>query len=148
MDIVRAKRGDCKEISKLRRRAIIGSKKSEYSSCLLKSNSFEGIKEEFISSQVFSLVNNKKIIGNVSLVSNKIDGLYVHPKFFRRGIGRALLNYVELYVINKGINSLYLYSTKDSVGFYFKCGYKPINVAYSFNTIKPLVFIRMEKKLI
>lgn len=148
MYIVRAKRGDCKEISKLRKRAIIGGKKNEYSSSLLNSNSFEGVKEEFISSQVFSLIRNKKIIGNVSLALNKIDGLYVHPNFFRRGIGRALLNYIELYAIKKGIDSLYLYSTKDSVEFYFKCGYKPVNVAYSFNTIKPLIFIKMEKKLI
>ncbi|NCN87092.1 GNAT family N-acetyltransferase [archaeon] len=147
MNIVRAKSGDYREISLLRHLAIQGVSSSEYSSVLLASNSPEGVLEELEEETVFALIDGDKFVATVSLDGNQISGLYVHRDYSGKGIGKKLLNYIEGYCKKEGVGEVYLYSTKDSFPFYYKNGYQPVELAYSFNTKKPLVFIRMKKTL-
>jgi GNAT superfamily N-acetyltransferase len=53
----------------------------------------------------------------------KIRAFFVHPKFARRGIGRAILRECEREAAAHGFRALELMSTLPGVEFYKACGY-------------------------
>ena len=150
MQIVRAKRGDVREISSCRRESIqsMAEVYSRENLNVLLSNSFEnGIVDELENGEVFCLVSNGEIVGNVSLLGNQISGLYVRPKFSGMGYGQKLLEHIEEYCRSNGTKEVYLYSTLNAKDFYLHNGYLISGVAYGFPINKPTKFIQMKKTL-
>ena len=68
--------------------------------------------------------NKEKIIGAgfLSAGFSSIDGLYVHPKFSRRGVGTQLLRHLESIACQYH-RSLFVTSSMVAVPFYQKAGY-------------------------
>ena len=64
-------------------------------------------------------------IGFASLLNfqPRISGLFVHPDFMNKGVGRSLLRRLELLAIEKRIGTLVVMSSMESVDFYEKNGY-------------------------
>ena len=143
MNVVKAKKGDAKEISICRQKSLekLGVKE------LLDNASFSAVTEDIANEEVFSLVEKDKILGTVSLGSGQISGLYVDPEFAGRGVGILLLKFIEKYAKSKKMKSVYVYSTLNARGFYKKNGYKPVSVAISYSSKKALKFVKMIKKL-
>jgi N-acetylglutamate synthase-like GNAT family acetyltransferase len=67
---------------------------------------------------------NRDLAGFACLSNfNKINGVYVHPDFMRRGIGAQLLTEIERIVINRKIKTIWVLSSIEATDFYRKNGY-------------------------
>ncbi|PSB55444.1 GNAT family N-acetyltransferase [Chamaesiphon polymorphus] len=67
-----------------------------------------------------------KPIGFISILNckPKISGLFVHPDYMNRGVGKQLLKKLELLAIEQRIGKLGVMSSMESVAFYEKNGYQ------------------------
>lgn len=150
MRLVRAKEGDVSGISKCRRESILNVNWRSYSDYALKEfleeSTRERILEDVRSINVYCLKRWGKVIGTVSFYEDKIDGLYVHPKFSGRGYGSRLLNFAEKK-IKKKYSSVLLFSSLNSENFYKKMGYSSGEIVVSFSE-NPLAFVEMKKVLV
>jgi GNAT superfamily N-acetyltransferase len=66
------------------------------------------------------------IAGLAGLDMNEVRLLYVDPKHQRRGIGRALLQYLERMVPPAFFCDIFLYSTPSAESFYRERGYQSL----------------------
>jgi N-acetylglutamate synthase-like GNAT family acetyltransferase len=77
----------------------------------------------------------------------KIRGFFVHPKWARRGVGRALLERCEREARAAGFCSLELMSTLPGLSFYRTMGFKSSStVQYPVGEVR-LNFVPMRKEL-
>lgn len=76
----------------------------------------------------FVAEHNNEIIGFVSFLTKrpKIAGIYIHPDFMRKGIGKQLLSVVERFVIDAGYEYIYVTSSMVAVEFYKNSGYHSV----------------------
>ena len=150
MQIVRAKKGDVKEISRCRRESIERLNSRDYSlenlEVLLLNSTVNGVLEELREDDVFCLMSGKKVVGTVSLDGNQISGIYVAPGFSGQGYGQKLLEFMEEYARKKGFFEVYVYSTISARDFYTHNGYSAEGYALSVPSDKPTLFIYMRKK--
>lgn len=150
MRFCRAKRGDVSEISKCRKESILNVNWKSYSDFALKEfleeSNEENVSEDIKSIDVYCLKRWGKIVGTVSFYENKIDGLYVNPKYTGRGYGKKMLRFVEKKMRKKYEYST-LFSTLNSEGFYKKNGYDSGEIVVSFSK-NPLAFVEMKKKIV
>lgn len=142
MNVVKAKKGDAKEVSACRLKSLerLGVRE------LMDNASFSAVVEDIKDAEVFSLVEEDKILGTVTLDGAQISGLYVDPDYAGQGVGRILLKFIEKYAKSKKRKSVYVYSTLNAKNFYSKSGYKALSVAISTSK-QALKFVRMAKKL-
>jgi putative acetyltransferase len=56
-----------------------------------------------------------------------ITGLYVHPNFIRKGIGRDLLNFINKTAQESGCKVIRVYSSVTALGFYKAQGFQVIS---------------------
>jgi len=151
MKVIKAKKGDAKEISVCRQKAIKKLNSNGYSKKglkdLLDNSSFSSVVLDLSDYEIFILIHDKNVIGTVSLGKNQIGELYVDPDYAGRGIGEKLLRFIEKYAKSKDMQSVYLFSALPSEGFYKKNGYKSLNIALSYSTKSCLQFIKMIKFL-
>jgi GNAT superfamily N-acetyltransferase len=52
----------------------------------------------------------------------ELEHLWVHPRFMRRGVGRALLEHSAAYLAGVGVTSLHVDSDPNAEPFYAACG--------------------------
>jgi putative acetyltransferase len=66
------------------------------------------------------------IVGFASLLIRKaqVCGVYVHPDFMYKGIGKQLLKSLEELAVDRGDEVAYVISSSDTVSFYEKSGYQ------------------------
>lgn len=151
MKIRKATKEDARKISILRRKTLrkINSKSypKKIVDILIQKNSGKDIKEKMQKRKMFCAIENEKIIGTIDLEGNKIGGLYVHPDFTGRGIGKKLLEYIENYTRKEGIKKLMLYSTLNAENFYKKYGYKLKKDEIGWKDVCPVRVPVMEKVL-
>ena len=88
------------------------------------------------------------IVGFSSLGQDEVNAVYVHPHSTRLGVGKLLLNAVEMEAIAQNMKKLQVDASITSVPFYQACGYQVIK--HSFHPLRsdvkiPCVF--MEKSL-
>jgi predicted N-acetyltransferase YhbS len=70
-------------------------------------------------------VENEQVIGTISLTRDGwIRGLFVHPKYFARGVGGNLLEKAEKLAQKKGFEKLRVHSAVNAFEFYKMHGYK------------------------
>jgi GNAT superfamily N-acetyltransferase len=73
--------------------------------------------------QFFVFEKNHMILGIGALKGNNIQKIYVNPDYQGRGIGAALLRFLEELAVKKGHKELILFAFDNSVTFYKKQGY-------------------------
>lgn len=66
------------------------------------------------------------IVGTIALDVDFVVGFYTHPKFTHQGIGKTLLNYLENFAKNKGLEKIKLASSPVGVHFYLKYNWRTI----------------------
>jgi ribosomal protein S18 acetylase RimI-like enzyme len=67
--------------------------------------------------------------GLVSVITGEILAIAVAPKYQRRGIGSALLNYIEFLATQRGLSMLLLHTAKENKGaqlFFQEAGFQLI----------------------
>ena len=96
--------------------------------------SFEGLLKEFEKAEFYSYICRGKIVAVAALeIENsrigKINWLYVLPHWQRKGIGTALINYLEQKAKKINLRTLQLITIEkatSTVNFYTKLGYRTI----------------------
>ena len=66
----------------------------------------------------------RQVVGFTSLWGRTLQAMYVHPHYTRRGIGRALLREMELYVASRQIWRLKVTASLNAEPFYRACGFE------------------------
>lgn len=79
--------------------------------------------------QMFVALDNDRIIGMITLRdSSHISLLFVDEKYHRRGIGRALIEYLREYLLSEaGVSRVTVNAAPYGVAFYHKLGFKDIS---------------------
>jgi GNAT superfamily N-acetyltransferase len=77
----------------------------------------------------------------------KIRAFFVHPKWVRRGVGRAILERCEKEAQKVGFYALELMSTLPGVGFYRTMGYEASEPLLYLAGAIELKFVPMQKQL-
>jgi ribosomal protein S18 acetylase RimI-like enzyme len=67
--------------------------------------------------------------GMVNLATGKIDAIFVHPDFMRRGIGAAMVAHLEALARARGLRQVMLDSTLNAAPFYRRLGFEGETVA-------------------
>lgn len=79
--------------------------------------------------RMFVALAGTRVVGFSSVKKKEIYAVYVHPEFSGLGVGRRLLRAAESSVLKAGHRSVNLGSSVNGIGFYFKCGYRPVKAA-------------------
>jgi putative acetyltransferase len=85
--------------------------------------------------------------GRLDPEAGEVTGTYVHPDHAREGVGTALLAALEGYARGAGIADLYLWASRNAVGFYERAGYTVAERASHPFGETNLTIVRVEKSL-
>jgi len=67
--------------------------------------------------------------GMINLTSGKIDAIFVHPAYMKRGIGAAMMRHLETLARSQGLCELKLDSTLNAAPFYRSLGFEGDEIA-------------------
>lgn len=73
--------------------------------------------------RVLILLNDCRIIGTGSIVSNEISGVFINPSSQGRGCGKMIMQELEDHACNEGLTELMLHISLPSRQFYEKLNY-------------------------
>ncbi len=78
--------------------------------------------------QLFVALEQKKIVGMITLRNNShISLLFVDARYHRKGIGRALIEYLREYLLAEvGVSRITVNAAPYGVAFYHKLGFRDI----------------------
>ena len=78
--------------------------------------------------QMFVALDRKQIVGMLTLRNNShISLLFVDEKYHRRGLGRALIEYLREYLLSEaGISKVTVNAAPYGVAFYHKLGFQDL----------------------
>lgn len=62
--------------------------------------------------------------GMIDLATGKIDAVFVEPEYMGRGIGRAVMAYLEGLAIGEGLRAIHLDATLNAARFYRTLGFE------------------------
>ncbi len=96
--------------------------------------------------QLFCALDGKKLVGMISLRNEThISLLFVDASYHKKGVGRALIDYVEDYVLlEEGFHRLTVNAAPYAVDFYHKLGFRDTDTEKISDGIR---YTPMEKKL-
>jgi citrate lyase synthetase len=104
----------------------------------LKNNQIEVLLNEFSPKGILSYSNkykvyvakneNNEIMGTGTLANNQIKGVFVDTKYFGKGIGKSIMQFLENRLKEIGYKKSFLTSSKYAKDFYLRLGYKQVNV--------------------
>lgn len=96
----------------------------------------------------FVAVERDKIIGFGDYKKDgELTGLYVHKKYLRKGVGKALLQRMEKQAYQDGLIKLHAHSTITAKKFYDQQGYQTLRKTKHGMEGHKLIVYSMEKKL-
>ena len=75
---------------------------------------------------VYVAAIGEKIIGTATLNANKVEAVYVNPRYHGQGVGKKLMEKMESIARKKGFSEIILYSSITATGFYQRIGYTKI----------------------
>ena len=67
--------------------------------------------------------------GMIGLATGKIDAIFVHPAYMKRGIGAAMMRHLESLARSEGLSELKLDSTLNAAPFYRVLGFEGDEIA-------------------
>ncbi len=91
-----------------------------------KANTTKAVENNMKKRVIFCAFQNNKLIGTIGLQEKEVVGLYVNHAKRKLGIGRKLLQHLELYAQSIQLKELVLTSTRSAKRFYKNNGYKVI----------------------
>ncbi len=91
--------------------------------------------------------DNARIVGTGTLLSNRVFGVYVHPKYQGNGIGVRIMEQLEDRAIGNSIKRIILSASISSKDFYKKLGYKGEPKIYKLKDGKEYIVYDMEKDI-
>jgi len=95
--------------------------------------------------QMFVALDRKQIVGMLTLRNTShISLLFVDEKYHRRGIGRALIGYLQEYLLSEtGISKITVNAATYGVAFYHKLGFRDLRPEEEKDGIKytPMEFV-------
>lgn len=96
--------------------------------------------------QLFCALDGKKLVGMISLRNEThISLLFVDASYHKKGVGRALIDYVGDYVLlEEGFHRLTVNAAPYAVDFYHKLGFRDTDTEKISDGIR---YTSMEKKL-
>lgn len=97
--------------------------------------------------QLFCAFDGKKLVGMISLRNEThISLLFVDASYHKKGVGRALVEYVAKYVhLEEGFNKMTVNAAPYALGFYHKLGFLDTDTEKISDGIR---YTPMEKKLV
>lgn len=88
------------------------------------------------------------VVGTGALYKNKIHRLYVLPGYQGQGLGKLLLQELELLAAKSGFTSVIVEATLPAVNMYLKKGYKPLEwVNWEINSSTIFCYYEMSKTI-
>jgi len=78
--------------------------------------------EHVESGQVIVAELDGKVAGFAAILGGELDGLFVEPDLWRKGVGKALVDAATLLARRRGL-SLSVTANKAALGFYERCGF-------------------------
>jgi N-acetylglutamate synthase-like GNAT family acetyltransferase len=89
--------------------------------------------EQVAAGQVFVAELDGVIVGFAALVTRadgeaELDGLFVEPNFWRKGVGRSLVDRCALFAAANGATLLHVLGNPHAEAFYRTCGFEQIGV--------------------
>ena len=78
--------------------------------------------EQVESGQVIVAEIGGRIAGFAAVIGGELDGLFVEPDLWRKGVGKALVDAAILLARRRGL-SLSVTANKAALGFYERCGF-------------------------
>ena len=128
ISIRRVTQADAAAISGLIRRNADGVLSADYTLEQLNAwkryNTPAQVRQRLGERETFCAVASLQVCGTIALQETELVGLYVSPRWRGRGIGRMLLEHLEMFAANQGISALRLTSTPSAVEFYRHHGWK------------------------
>lgn len=98
---------------------------------LLDEFSVKGLTDYSKKNRVYVVKAEDKIIGTGTLANNQIKGVFVDIDHQGKGIGKFLMNFLELELKENGIQKAELTSSKYAKNFYLKLDYKEAGIINS-----------------
>ena len=90
-------------------------------------NGIENLQRHLATRDMFVFEQNCCIIGTVRLDGNRLNSLYVDIHSMKAGIGRQLVEHVEMLAFSRGVSTMLVSSSRTAVAFYQKLGYTKLN---------------------
>lgn len=75
---------------------------------------------------VFVAECGETIVGFAALLGSFVSAIYVHPNYIRQGIGKQLLNAVEIEAASRNFRWIFVKASLTGEPFYRACGYEVI----------------------
>lgn len=113
----------------------------------LECNSPEKLIKKSKEIKYFVVEIDKKVIGIGGYDSQKIHTLFISPKYQKKGYGRLVLERILFEAKNKGIKSLFTWSTVFATNFYKSFGFKIVKEIDLPKGRKDITLIEMKKDL-
>ena len=128
LKIEKAKRQDAQTALEIRRAAILNQCVSHYPLGILEEWVNIGLSDEFVDTveKNFYLAKvDDQIVGTgmINIATGEIDAVFVHPQHLRKGVGTAILKFLENIATSHGLKTLTLQSTLNAAEFYRACGF-------------------------
>ncbi|MCF7926817.1 MAG: GNAT family N-acetyltransferase [Candidatus Izimaplasma sp.] len=102
---------------------------------------FDGLDKDCV---LFNAYLDNKVIGAARMYNNKVGRVAVLEKYRRQGVGREIMEYIELYALKHNIKELVLNSQTYISQFYEELGYKKLGDVFKEAKID---HIKMIKKI-
>ncbi len=132
LDIRLAQPDDRLKLVELQRRASLATETDETLQKLLEQPELFDIDDELIAgNQVFVAHRRGHIVGFAAIVADEgndaeLEGLFVEPTEWRKGVGRALVQQIAREAINWGATRLRVLANENAVPFYEAVGFTSI----------------------
>lgn len=88
--------------------------------------SVEAVEEKIRTQDVFIAFEHDRLAGTIALEDGFVLGFYTDPSFMGRGVGTALLQFLEQYAGEKGLAQLELAASPVAVSFYKQRGWEVV----------------------
>lgn len=88
--------------------------------------SVEAVEEKIRTQEVFIAFDGDRMAGTIALEEGFVLGFYTGPSFMGRGVGTALLQFLESYAGEKGLEQLELAASPVAVSFYTQRGWEVV----------------------
>lgn len=80
------------------------------------------IKEQYF----FCAELNANIVGTIALDKEFVVGIYTRLGYLNQGIGKAIMQHLERFALNKGLKEIQLAASPEGLSFYYKHGWEKV----------------------
>jgi GNAT superfamily N-acetyltransferase len=128
LSVRKAKREDAQAAWDIRKAAILHQCAGHYPMDDLKIWTAGALSQPFIDAvekHFYVAIYDDQVVGTgmINLETGKIDAIFVHPGHMKMGVGRKVVEYLELLARDEGLKELHLESTLNAAPFYRTCGF-------------------------